>query len=224
MQNIIQDLEAKGYVFLSKYGFRELVIPLREGLQTPGVFTRMMWFFTILGGIWAFFTFAYLHDTGQIKLSTFLFCFFAGIPATFLLIPLHEMIHGWMFRWYGAKDVRYGVIWRYLMFYAVAHQFVVNYRQFRYIALAPFAVITLLCALGYIWLPAEGKALIPGLYTFHTVCCAGDFGLCAYFFKYRQRDPVSFDDASSHISYFYALPEAPEGNPETKRTSDTENP
>lgn len=228
MQNIIHSLEAKGYVFLSKYSFRELVIPLREGLQTSSIFTLMMWYLIILGGIWAGVNYAFLHETSQMKLSTFLGWMAAGIPATFLLVPLHEMIHGWMFRWYGAKDVRYGVIWRYLMFYAVAHQFPVNYQQFRYIALAPFVVITLLCAGAYIWMPAEGKALIPGLYIFHTICCAGDFGLCAYFYKYRERQPVSFDDADSHTSWFYALPELPGANPEVNseanHASDTENP
>lgn len=229
MQHIIQGLEAKGYIFLSKYGFRELVVPLREGLQTTNVFTRMMWFFSMLGFGWAGVAFGYLIGSGQMSSLAFLGWLLAGIPATLLLVPLHELLHGLMFRWYGAKDVRYGVIWRYLMFYAVAHHFPVNFRQFRYIALAPFVVISLLCLGVYFWVPVEGKALIPGLYIFHTICCAGDFGLCAYFNKYKQRQPISFDDADSHISYFYALPEitnetGTEANPEANRTSDAENP
>lgn len=202
MHDLIQSLEAKGYTFLSRYTFRELIHPLREGLQYPNVFTRMMWGFTLLGAVWAGISFG----VAGLTFWKFLAWFVAGVPATLLLVPLHEMLHGWMFRWFGAKDVRYGVIWRYLMFYAVAHRFVVNYRQFRYIALAPFVVISLLSLLCWFLVPAEGKALIPGLYIFHTVCCAGDFGLCAYFFKYKSRQPLSFDDADNHISYFYALP------------------
>lgn len=229
MQHIIQGLEAKGYIFLSRYGFRELVVPLREGLQTTNVFTRMMWLFSMLGFGWAGVMFGYLVGSGQMGTLAFIGWLLAGIPATLLLVPLHELLHGLMFRWYGAKDVRYGVIWRYLMFYAVAHHFPVNFRQFRYIALAPFVVISLLCLGVYFWVPVEGKALIPGLYIFHTICCAGDFGLCAYFNKYKQRQPISFDDANSHISYFYALPDTtnetgPEANPEANRTSDAENP
>lgn len=221
MDHIIQKLEAKGYVFLSRYSFRELVIPLQEGLRASNTFTLMMWYFLIFGGIWAGVSYAYLHSTGQLGLPAFLGWMAAGIPATLLLVPLHELVHGWMFRWYGAKDVRYGVIWRYLMFYAVAHQFPVGYPQFKYIALAPFAVISLLCAGVYCFVPAEGKALIPGLYIFHTVCCAGDFGLCAYFYKYRDRQPVSFDDADNHISWFYALPDT---NTRTDDGSDGEKP
>lgn len=209
MQDLIQGLEQKGYTFLSKFSFRELIHPLREGMQSPNIFTRMMWFFTLLGGAWAGVSFG----VAQLPVWSFLGWFLLGIPATLLFVPLHEWVHGLMFRWYGAKDVRYGVIWRYLMFYAVAHRFVVNYRQFRYIALAPFVVISLLAFVAWIFVPVEGKALIPGLYTFHTVCCAGDFGLCAYFLKYKHRCPVSFDDADHHLSYFYAFPATDRENP-----------
>ncbi len=214
MTELIDTLRAQGYEEMGRYSFRELIIPLREGLKARNRYARLLWLFFLLGVAAIL---LYWFSTDAFAFLPFCGWLLAGIPATFLLVPLHEMIHGWMFRRYGAKDVRYGVIWRYFMFYAVAHAFVVGYRQFRYIAMAPFVVISLLCVIGFWWVPANGKVLLLGLYSFHTLCCAGDFGLCAYFEKYRHRQPVSFDDADAGISYFYALPDP-------DRVLDTENP
>ena len=152
----MQSLQDKGYEPLARYGFRELVIPLREGLQTKNIYIRLFWFFFLLGCVATGGFAAWSIGSGALTFDAFSGWLLLGIPATFLLVPLHEMVHGLMFRWYGAKDVRYGVIWRYLMFYAVAHLFPVNYQQFRYIALAPFVVISLLCARG-VFLGARGR-------------------------------------------------------------------
>lgn len=213
MEELIRSLEAKGYSQFARYGFRELILPLREGLQARNIYQRLLMLFFFLGCVTAGAGAAYWIATDQLTALSFFGWLLLGIPATFLLVPLHEMIHGWMFRWYGARDVRYGVIWRYLMFYAVAHAFVINYRQFRYIAMAPFVIISGLTAAVFCFVPVEGKALLLGLYTFHTLCCAGDFGLCGYFYIYRRQNPVSFDDANTGTSYFYAI-----------HTSDVENP
>ncbi|WP_157986462.1 DUF3267 domain-containing protein [Chitinophaga alhagiae] len=209
MEGLVRTMKEKGYEPLAQYGFRELVIPLREGLQTSNIYTLLFWLFFFLGcGLAGLFV-GFTIGSGALPVGALCGWLLLGIPATFLLVPLHEMLHGLMFRGFGAKDVRYGVIWRYLMFYAVAHAYVVNYRQFRYIALAPFVVISLLCAVVFPFVPVAWQALLIGLYCFHTLCCAGDFGLCAYFYKYRHRNPVSFDDADNGISYFYALPDPP---------------
>lgn len=224
MEALIRSLEAKGYSQFARYGFRELILPLREGLQARNIYQRLFMLFFFLGCIAAGAGGTYWITSGQLTTVSFFKWLILGIPATFLLVPLHEMIHGIMFRWYGAKDVRYGVIWRYLMFYAVAHAFVTNYRQFRYIAMAPFVVISLLSAVVYFFVPAEGKALVLGLYSFHTLCCAGDFGLCGYFYIYRHQDPVSFDDANTGTSYFYAIQNTNFPVYTPNNTSDAENP
>ncbi|RPD38633.1 DUF3267 domain-containing protein [Chitinophaga barathri] len=210
---LIQSLREQGYEEYSRFSFNELVIPLREGLKSGNIYATS--FFVVIltgcGGMGALAAFFLLSDTltGSQMAGWTLAC----IPATLLLVPLHELIHGWMFRWYGAKDVRYGVIWKKLMFYAVAHGFAVNYRQFRYIALAPFVVISLLLIAAFLLVTAPWKALILGVMVFHAMCCAGDFGLCAYFYQVRHRQPLSFDDADGDVTYFYTLPDLKTENP-----------
>lgn len=224
MEELIRSLESKGYSQFARYGFRELILPLREGLQARNIYQRLFMAFFFLGCVFIALSSIYWRTSGQMTVPAFLGWLLLGIPSTFLLVPLHEMIHGWMFRWYGARDVRYGVIWRYLMFYAVAHAFVINYRQFRYIAMAPFVIISCLCAVVFFFVPVEGKALLLGLYTFHTLCCAGDFGLCGYFYIYRHQNPVSFDDANTGTSYFYAIQDTNSPVYPANNTSDVENP
>ncbi len=60
----------------------------------------------------------------------------------------------------------------------------VNYKQFRYIALAPFVVISLLLIAAFLLVSGTpAKALLLGALVFHTLCCVGDFGLCAYLYR-----------------------------------------
>lgn len=213
MDALAQSLRERGYEEYARFSFNELAVPLQQGLRSGNIYATAF-FITILmgfGGIGAFA--AHFLLTGTLSGGQVFWYTLAGVPATLLLVPLHELIHGWAFRWSGAKDIRYGVIWKKLMFYAVAHCFAVNYRQFRYIALAPFVVLSLLLAVTIFWVSAPWKAFILGILVFHAICCAGDFGLCAYFYQVRHRQPLSFDDANEGVTYFYALPALKSENP-----------
>lgn len=202
MEELIRPLEAKGYVLLARFGFGELMIPVWEGLRARNLYG---WLFKGIMLLAVILLAADGWHTGLSGKQHFIWLAWS-LPATFLLVPLHELIHAWVLRWYGARDVRFGAIWRYLAFYAVAHRFVVNYRQFLYIALAPFITVSLACAITWFFVPDHWQVLLLGVFSFHAFCCAGDFGLCAYFYKYRRHQPVSFDDADNHITYFYILP------------------
>ncbi|MET6998454.1 DUF3267 domain-containing protein [Chitinophaga defluvii] len=202
--NAIQEsLEQKGYLLTEKFSFLGLAAVVREGFAFRNIFIKC--YITLLAGITLFVIAAgsYLISTGQTSLSDYLAYFFTGVLSTFLIIPLHEFIHGCMFKYYGARDVRYGFIPKYLMFYAVAHLFTVTYIQFRRIALAPFIIISSGCIIAILLLPLTGKFIALGLLLFHTFCCAGDFGLCAYMFARKEKEIISFDDANEQITYFF---------------------
>lgn len=187
----------------AQFSFLELINAVKQGFVSRNVFIVSYWALlfaslllpTVTGWRWI--------GAGAVSLADYTAWFFSGILITFLLVPVHEAIHGWCFKYYGARQVRYGMILKYLMFYAVAHLFVVNYRQYRLIALAPFVVISVLCVLAASWLPHPFKAAALGTLFFHTFCCAGDFGLCAYMYVYRNRDVVSFDDAETKSTWFF---------------------
>ncbi|WP_341834565.1 DUF3267 domain-containing protein [Chitinophaga pollutisoli] len=158
---------------------------------------------SLLGGLWIAAGYIFARASGSLSRGEILGWLFLGVAAVILLIPFHELIHGLLFRYFGAKDVRYGVVWRKLMFYAVAHDFAVNYRQLLVIALGPYVVLSLGMVLAAVWLQGGWTVFFAGMYGFHTLCCVGDFGLCGYMHQFRQRGPVTFDDADARISYFY---------------------
>ncbi|MGX5818701.1 DUF3267 domain-containing protein [Chitinophaga lutea] len=207
MEQLRQSLEAKGYIQLAEVSFRGLFPFLRDALRSKNPFStaRQCASMVAAAATGVFGVLALQMDLLTVGQLTG--WFLAGVLAVILLIPLHEAIHGLMLRRDGARDVRYGAVWRYLMFYAVAHGHVVRAPAFYGIALAPFAVISLACLAVFPFVPAVWQAFVLGTFFFHTLCCAGDFALCGYFYDYRHRQPLSFDDADAGISYFYALPE-----------------
>jgi hypothetical protein len=148
---------------------------------------------------------AYLLFINSNKCLTYLSGFLLGIISFFLLVAPHEIIHGLMYKYFGAKRVKYGVIWSKLAFYAIAPNFVVSKIQFIALAAAPFAVIStivmtlLLISFGnpfwhfYFW----------GLFLMHSLGCVGDFAMIAFFELQGKQAVYTFDDEKAGVSYFY---------------------
>lgn len=132
----------------------------------------------------------------------FLVDFFLGLGVFFLLIPLHEWIHGLGYRMAGAPQVSYKVIWRQLVFYAMADRFVVRKKAFVGMALAPFVVINSCLLMLLAFGPQSFHGYILGVLFMHTSGCAGDFALVSYFHSHWQQDPLTFDDVPAQKTYF----------------------
>jgi hypothetical protein len=146
--------------------------------------------------------------------TTSLFGFDIGIVVTtglavlgmFPLIPLHEWIHGLVYKAQGATDVRYGgSLWK-LYFYAIAHRFVVSSRQLVVVALAPLVVISLLCILlALVSPPATPFAM--ALLFMHATAASGDFAILSYLWEQRDKTIYTYDDADTRKSYFFIMKE-----------------
>jgi hypothetical protein len=124
-----------------------------------------------------------------------------GFPATFVLIPLHELIHGWVYRYLGAKNIEYKVIWHKFIFLTIADKFVANRQEFTRVAIAPFLVINLLLISIYFFANGIFAYLILGSLLMHTGACSGDFALINYFYIHRQRQLLTYDEAQSEVTY-----------------------
>jgi hypothetical protein len=129
--------------------------------------------------------------------------FSLGIALFFLLVPIHELIHGFMYRRAGALNVSYKAEWKKLIFYAMADKFVTFKKPFLYIALAPFMVINSLLILVIFLAPSSQYFIWMGALFMHTGGCSGDFALISYFYTFWEKDPVTFDDVERKVSYFY---------------------
>jgi hypothetical protein len=126
-----------------------------------------------------------------------------ALLAFLVIVPLHELIHGLAYRATGATDVRYGMSVREATAYAVAHNFVADWRAFTFVAVAPFVVITTALLLAILVWPAQHLFLFTVL-LLHTTATLGDCALLNYFWVNRRRTLYTYDDADKKLSYIYA--------------------
>lgn len=130
-------------------------------------------------------------------LAALIFCFS-------VLIVIHELLHGIALKLSGAPKVSFGGYLKKFIFYAEADQFVINHRQFAFIALTPLIVVKLVTLIGVIIFFNH-----PIFYFFifvmsaHSLFCAGDIGLLSVFYKIRNTDIFTFDVKAEKTSYFY---------------------
>ena len=139
--------------------------------------------------------------SGQ-EFSRWLDTFGFAVLAFIVLVPVHEAIHGIVYKLYGAPDVRISVSFRKLYAYAIADKFVVSGRAFALVAVMPFLIING----GLI-----GVGLFSETYRFFAICLllvhtggtSGDWAMLNYLWLNRERKIYTFDDAARSKSYFY---------------------
>jgi len=131
------------------------------------------------------------------SLAALVFCFS-------VLIIIHELLHGIALKITGVKRVTFGGYLKKFVFYAEADRFVINRRQFAFIALTPLFVVKLITLTGIIFFFNQ-----PALYflifvmSAHSLFCAGDIGLLSIFYQYKNTEIFTFDVKEEKTSYFY---------------------
>lgn len=133
-----------------------------------------------------------------LKFSTLGF-FLGAIP----IIPFHELIHGLACKVLGAKKIRYGVEWSYMMFYAAADNFVMNRKQFVFVALSPFILISVVFISTALMSDHLYALMWLSACFFHGTMCIGDFGLLSFYNENRGKEIYTYDSTGEKKSYFY---------------------
>ncbi|AQG80215.1 DUF3267 domain-containing protein [Spirosoma montaniterrae] len=121
----------------------------------------------------------------------------------FVLLPIHEFIHGLAFRRIGAPNVGYGYSLKNLMVYAYSQNFPATTREIAFVAVMPFLVITIALIIGWVLLPVCA-VFWAGLLLLHTSACIGDFVLINYHRKNQHRTVYTYDDVDgARMTYFF---------------------
>lgn len=134
-----------------------------------------------------------------------LYCSLAALIFCFsVLIIIHELLHGIALKLAGSKRVTYGGYLKKFIFYAEADQFVINRRQFAFIALTPLFAVKLITLIGTIFLFDQPVFyFLIFVMSAHSLFCAGDIGLLSVFYKYKNTEIFTFDMKEEKTSYFY---------------------
>jgi hypothetical protein len=137
------------------------------------------------------------HTQLYYSLAALIFCFSA-------LVIIHELLHGIALKLTGAKHVTFGGYLKKFIFYAEADQFVINRRQFAFIALTPLFAVKLITLIGIIFLFNQPIFyFLIFVMSAHSLFCAGDIGLLSVFYKIKNIEIFTFDVKAEKTSYFY---------------------
>jgi hypothetical protein len=120
-----------------------------------------------------------------------------------LFAPVHELLHVIPYFFTGARRIRIGMDLKQFIFYVTAHRHVSNSCQFRFVALVPFIVISVVLIYLVLVLPGLWKWSFALFLFAHTTMCAGDFALLNYYALHKGKKIYTWDDADEKTAYFY---------------------
>lgn len=183
-----------------------LIKELKRKKRTPyliGFFIGLIFIFIV-----GFILFRHYVISENASFWNIFFGFLLSFPALVLLAPIHELIHGIGFRIKGAKKIKYGIMWRSFAAYAVADDFICNYKQYRFIALLPFFLLPIfLIPFLFFSIPVFWKILCYFTLLQHYLSCIGDILSLSYFYRFKNRDFVTWDNVEQGMSYYGARKE-----------------
>ncbi len=121
------------------------------------------------------------------------------------LIIIHELIHALAYLLTGARRISFGVILKKFVFYALADRQVIAPRAFHVVALAPFVMVKMICIIGiFLFLNQPVVYFFLSVMCLHSLFCAGDIAMLAFYRIHRGKEIYNFDDKSEGKTYFYS--------------------
>lgn len=122
---------------------------------------------------------------------------------TFLVV-VHELLHAVAYLLTGSRRISFGMIWRKFVFYALADRQVIARSAFRLVALTPFVAINIVCVAGFLFNSnVTLNYFFLGVMALHSLFCAGDIAMLAFYNLYPGEEIYNYDDRSKGKTYFY---------------------
>lgn len=118
------------------------------------------------------------------------------------MIPVHELLHGLVYRLLGAKKIRFGADLRQFLFFVTADRHTISGSQLHLLALAPFLVINLTALVLTLTLLPDVLLFSAFLLLSHNIMCIGDFAISNFVWN-APKKLYSFDEPELRRSYFY---------------------
>ncbi len=198
-----EELADQGYDLMDDLGHKELIPFVRTYLKKRTPISSFYTFCNVLIAGVIVYWFWKCYGTDKFTLGEGFTYFSYGIGLAFTLIPLHEYIHVLAYKSQGAKNTSYDANLKKFYFMAMADKFVANKKEFRIVALAPFAVVSTFLIISLFFTSPLWTFTLLGILLTHTAFSSGDFGLLSYFDFHKEKDVVTYDDKENGISYFY---------------------
>lgn len=197
-----ETLETEGYRLFNSFNHQDLLSFILPFMKYRNPFMMVFKAGAYLPVLALFIMMGSMLGSGTAKIE-YLSSALLALAACVSLIPIHELLHGIAYKMVGAPKVSYGVIWKHLAFYALADRFVIGYRQFIMVGLAPYVTIGISMIIGMIFSNTEWLIFFLVILSIHNLLCVGDFALMSFLYENRYRELVTYDDKAEGKTYFY---------------------
>jgi hypothetical protein len=191
------------YKLVLELEFRDMIPFVMTQIKKKGFFS---WFYLAVN--LTMLSFAMIHSvTGLVDESLtwkrFIVQTTTGIAAgSFLIIPVHELLHGLAYRILGARKIIFGADPGQLIFFVTANRYPVSGNQVHLLTLTPFVIINLLtiAAVYFLW---PGGLLFSAFFLLsHNLMCIGDFAISGFIAR-SGGNVFTFDEPERKKSFFY---------------------
>lgn len=123
-----------------------------------------------------------------------------------IVIPIHEFLHIIAYKLIGAKKLKISSNIRKMYFYVTADKFVIEKKEFIFVALFPFLIINSILIWVILYSSNATIGIITSLFLFlHSLNCIGDFALINFVTSTKGKNVYTFDDSINKITYFYKI-------------------
>jgi hypothetical protein len=196
-------LEENGYILLDEMNHKDIVPFVKIFLHKRTWYSSFYYLSIIVSFLLLLIFCIKFYLSGHLTIAKILLQMLVGFLVTLALVPVHELIHALAYKLAGAKKTSFDYNLKKFYFLAIADKFVTGKQEFKFIALAPFLIISIaLLIVSFL----KGEPWKITLYTtllIHTMACAGDFALLSYFEFYKKKEVVTYDDKENKVSFFY---------------------
>lgn len=181
------------YILKDTMSHKDIMGFIKPWMKKKNIYTRI-YSITLLAGLFIIGIYiGMMLSSGEFHIMTLNYIFL-GFGICFLIIPFHEWLHGVAYKLMGAESVQYRANWKKLYFYAAADGYPADFKEFRFVALLPFSVITVMGIMIVVGSGFEWATVMLGFIFGHAAFCGGDFGLLSYMHEHKDLDVITIDD------------------------------
>jgi hypothetical protein len=199
-ESLVNDPE---YRLVRELGFDEMIPFVLENIRKKGIMSFLYFASCTVLILWMILQILYVLSGDLLAGKQVLFQIIIGtLAGSFLVIPVHELIHGLAYRILGARKIIFGSDLKQFIFFVTADRYPVSGLRIIFLALLPFAVInavTIFIVVAYF----PEKIIFGGFFLLsHNIMCIGDFAISNYV-RLSEKSLYSFDVPEEKKSYFY---------------------
>ena len=192
------------YKHLQTLKYHEIVEFVFKNIRLRNLATRWYFGYNLFTLILLICSSIYVFYAGDLNFKSIFKLFLWGLLAgSFLVVPVHEIIHGLSYLIQGVPKIHFGADFRQMIFFVSSDKYVIGRQAFYKVALSPFLIINLVVLILIFLLDIKFTIFLISFVFFHNIMCIGDFAMVSYYLYHKDKELYTYDDHSQKTSYIF---------------------